>query len=343
MPLSLRQIRYFVALAETGGFGAAAQSVRVSQPALSLQIKELEADLGVRLVERHPRGIRLTRAGQEALRRARRILAEAADLQMAVRNADALRGDLALGIIPTVAPYLLPPLLPRLEDGHPELRLRVREAHTSALLPGLAGGHLDAVVVADHPGPGLDAEALLRDRFLLAGSLTPTRGWSPRASSLRPTDLPEDQLLLLEEGHCLAGQALLACGVPRRNAADLGAASLSTLVGLVAKGFGVTLLPEIAAATEAREGLLLLRFAAPEPARTLHLVTRPGSGPWAAQLAGMLREALTEAIAQAEAVCPAQGGHGAVRPPGPDDAAAAAGTPDRGTARGHASRNTRAK
>ncbi|SDE13303.1 hydrogen peroxide-inducible genes activator [Limimaricola pyoseonensis] len=309
MNLSLKQLRYFVALAEAGSFGRAAESVHVTQPALSQQIKEMEAELGVRLVERLPRGARLTRTGQEVLERARRVLAELDDLERAARLSRGLSGRLRLGVIPTVAPYLLPLALTRLRARDLTLDIRVREARTETLLVALEQGRLDAVVVAlPVPGAGFAAEPLFEDRFVLAGSAARLSRWAESAESLRPTALAPDQLLLLDEGHCLADQALEVCGLRGRGQVDLGASSLATLTGLVAEGFGLTLLPEIAlrAETAAAPTLSLLRFAGPEPSRRLALVRRKASADdgWVAALASILRDAGAELLGAARAVRP---------------------------------------
>lgn len=305
---SLKQLRYFVALAETGGFGRAAETVFVSQPALSQQIKELETILGVELVERLPRGIRLTRAGREVLERSRRILGEVAELERAARLSRGLTGRLRLGVIPTVAPYLLPIALTRLRARDLTLDIRVREAQTETLLDDLEAGRVDAVVAAlPLPVAGLAVEPLVSDRFVLAGTAARLARWVGDPEALRPTSLAPDQLLLLDEGHCLADQALEVCGLRGRGRVDLGASSLATLSGLVAEGFGLTLLPEIAlrAETAAAPGLALMRFAAPEPARELALVRRAGGdGGWAAPLADLLREAGAELLGSARTVCP---------------------------------------
>lgn len=305
---SLKQLRYFVALAETGGFGRAAETVFVSQPALSQQIKELETILGVELVERLPRGVRLTRAGREVLERSRRILGEVAELERAARLSRGLTGRLRLGVIPTVAPYLLPIALTRLRARDLTLDIRVREAQTETLLDDLEAGRVDAVVAAlPLPVAGLAVEPLVSDRFVLAGTAARLARWIGDPEALRPTSLAPDQLLLLDEGHCLADQALEVCGLRGRGRVDLGASSLATLSGLVAEGFGLTLLPEIAlrAETAAAPGLALMRFAAPEPARELALVRRAGGdGGWAAPLADLLREAGAELLGSARTVCP---------------------------------------
>ncbi|EYD71918.1 Hydrogen peroxide-inducible activator [Limimaricola hongkongensis DSM 17492] len=308
MNLSVKQLRYFVALAETGGFVRAAERVNVSQPALSQQIKDMEAELGVRVVDRLPRGVRLTRSGREVLERARRVLAELEDLERAARLARGLSGRLRLGVIPTVAPYLLPGALTRLRARDLTLDIRVREAQTEILLDDLETGRIDAVVAAlPLPGPGLAAETLIEDRFVLAGTQARLARWAEGREALRPAMVAPDQLLLLDEGHCLADQALEVCGLRGRGRVDLGASSLATLSGLVAEGFGLTLLPEIAlrAETAAAPGLALRRFAAPEPARALALVRRAGGDDgWAPPLAALLRDAGAELLRSARAVCP---------------------------------------
>ena len=284
MNITLRQLSYLLAIERTGSFSRAAESVHVTQPALSMQIKELEAELGLQLVERRPREARLTRAGRMVVARAERIEAELRALQAEVRTG---RGQVNLGVIPTIAPYLLPRTLPQLRaqtDG-----LRLREARTETLLSELASGRLDAAIIAT-PAPECYEEILFDDCFLLAGTpalLDQNRGLAPNA-------LDPGELLLLEEGHCLADQALALCGLTRAaQTVDLGASSLSTLCALVGQGMGLTLMPEIAASveTQAAPGIALLRFAE-QPHRTLRLVRRrdcPDCGQWFEPLAEILR------------------------------------------------------
>lgn len=293
MAITLRQLTYFAAVAEERSFVRAAARVNVTQPALSMQIRELEEQLGLLLVERDTRELRLTPAGREVLARGARILAEVREIEGIGRRQGPER-RLNIGIIPTVAPYLLPAALARI--GGLSRNLRLREARTDRLLEELAAGMLDAVVIARPAGRngGLATEPLFTDRFVLAGS--PERMAGIAAETLRPVALDPDHLLLLDEGHCLADQALEVCGLTRRQMrVDLGAASLSTLVGLVAQGFGLTFLPEIAlpAETVAAPGMRLLRFAAPEPSRQIALVRRaatPAEG-WFADLAAQLAAA----------------------------------------------------
>ncbi|MEM8979118.1 MAG: LysR substrate-binding domain-containing protein [Pseudomonadota bacterium] len=306
MAITLRQMQYFVALAEAGSFGSAAAQVFVTQPALSQQIKELERDLGAVLVERLPRGVRLTQAGKEALGRMRTILADVQDLASVVTKQDDLSGELRLGVIPTVAPYLLPPVLSALRASETPLQLRIREAQTGKLLQDLENGHLDAVIAVAPGGPSsLSVIPLFSDGFLLAGAASDLADVSQGPEALRPTKLDPDRLLLLDEGHCLADQALDVCDLTRgQTRVDLGASSLSTLCGLVARGFGLTFLPEIAVNTEtqAQPDLALRRFAAPQPERTLALLRRgtaPVEGRFEA-LADLFRQAGHDLLEQAK-------------------------------------------
>jgi LysR family hydrogen peroxide-inducible transcriptional activator len=308
MKITLRQLRFLTALAEEGHFGRAAAAVNVSQPALSVQIRQLETALGARLVERGGRAVVVTPTGREVLRRARRILDEVSEIEQVARWDRGLAGRLRLGVIPTVAPYLLPLALPQLRARHLALDLGVREAQTDRLLDEVREGALDVVVVAlpvAEAEAGLVAEPLFEDRFLLAGSAARLAALEGAGLALlHPEDMEAGQLLLLDDGHCLAEQALAACAADRsRVRTDLRAASLATLCRLVSEGFGLTLLPELAVRAEcaAAPGLRLLRFAAPEPGRTIGLVRRELSADdgWFGELAAILGDAARAEIAQA--------------------------------------------
>lgn len=276
--ISLRQLRYLDALATHLHFRKAADAVSVSQPALSMQIKELERDLGVMLIERLPNRVRLTREGEEVAARARAILTDVQDLHDYARQAgQPLTGPLRLGIIPSIAPYLLPRILPVLSSAHPELRLTIRETLTQALTEELQEGKLDAIIIAlPADTAGLISEPLFEDRFLLARCASDTLD---RDRRVLPDDLEKENILLLEEGHCLRDQALNYCqNVSTAGGNTLGATSLATVMQMVAAGYGVTLLPEICADFEVRdERVTLLRFADPQPARTVGLVWRKSS------------------------------------------------------------------
>jgi LysR family transcriptional regulator, hydrogen peroxide-inducible genes activator len=277
--ITLRQLRYLASLARHRHFGRAAQDCAVTQPALSMQIRELEREIGTDLVERRPGDIALTDTGREVARRAERVLAATRDLVDFARHRDVLSGHLALGIIPTLAPYVLPRLLPRLQTSYPQLRLEVRETQTRMLLDELVGGKLDCVMLA-LPAEGADVETLVLfdDPFLLA---VPAADPLPAHAPVSVDDVDQRRLILLEEGHCLRDQALAFCAAPKLNAssrdapAGLGATSLATVMQMVANGYGVTLVPEVAVDVEVRdERVKLLRFNAPEPARTVGLAWR---------------------------------------------------------------------
>jgi LysR family hydrogen peroxide-inducible transcriptional activator len=308
MDVTLRQLRYLVALGEELHFGRAAASARVSQPALSVQIRELEARLGTALMERRARDVALTPAGREVLRRARRILDETREMQEAARLRRGLGGRLRLGVIPTVAPYLLPAALPLLRARNIALDLGVREARTQTLLDELAAGALDAAVIALPAAAGeLTALPLFEDRFLLAGSATAVAGL--RGVRLRPEEMEPERLLLLEDGHCLADQTLAACALGREaTRVDMRASSLSTLCRLVEAGFGLTFVPELALRIEtaAAPRLAVMRFAAPEPGRTIGLVRRRRAADegWAVEVADLLGAAGRSELAHALTAIP---------------------------------------
>lgn len=272
---TLRQLRYLDALARFRHFGIAANHCAVTQPALSTQIQDLEKKLGIDLVERRYKDVRLTAIGREVAERAARILADVRDLsEFAHLRAAPLSGDLRLGVIPTIAPYLLPPLLPALRERYPTLTLHLRETQTQALIDELASGALDLLLLA-LPAEHSDVETLplFEDRFVLA---LPAHSEMKGAVMASLELVRGNRLLLLEEGHCLRDQALAFC--ERRRAGNIdtfGASSLSTLAQMVANGLGLTLLPEISIDVDARHGgIKLMRFAAPEPSRTIGLAWR---------------------------------------------------------------------
>jgi len=299
--ITLRQLRYLTSLARHRHFGRAAADCAVTQPALSMQVRELEREIGAGLVERRPGEIALTDTGLDVAQRAEQILAATRDLVDFARHRDVLSGRLALGIIPTLAPYILPRVLPRLQVKYPQLRLEVRETQTKTLLDELNRGELDAVMLA-LPADGVDVEmlALFDDAFLLA---VPASDALPARGRVGVADVDQRRLILLEEGHCLRDQALAFCATPRRDQpASLGATSLATVMQMVANSYGVTLLPEVAANTEGRDKRVkLLRFSAPEPARTIGLAWRRTS-PRRKDF-----EALGRIVTQALGVAPSKG------------------------------------
>jgi LysR family transcriptional regulator, hydrogen peroxide-inducible genes activator len=270
----LRQLRYLAALARHRHFGRAAEDCSVTQPALSMQIRDLEREIGAALVERRPDGIVLTDIGTDVAQRAERVLAATRDLVDFARHRDLLSGRLRFGIIPTLAPYVLPRVLPRLQVLHPQLRLEVRETQTKLLLEELTAGALDCVMLA-LPVDGADVETLplFDDPFLLA---VPAGEALPARRRVGIGDVDQSRLILLEEGHCLRDQALAFCATRGgERPASLGATSLATVMQMVANGYGVTLVPEVAVDAELHDKRVkLLRFAEPEPGRSIGLVWR---------------------------------------------------------------------
>ena len=240
-----------------------------------MQVRELEREIGVELVERRPNDITLTDTGLEVAERAEQILAATRDLVDFARHRDVLSGLLKLGIIPTLAPYVLPRVLPRLQGKYPRLRLELRETQTKTLLQELSRGELDCIMLA-LPAEDADVETLklFDDPFLLA---VPAADELPPRTRVGIADVDQHRLILLEEGHCLRDQALAFCATRRRDAptARLGATSLATVMQMVANGYGVTLVPEVASDAEAHDDRIkLLRFAEPQPGRTVGLAWR---------------------------------------------------------------------
>src|SRR5579863_961515 len=280
--ITLRQLHYFDALATHSHFGRAAAACAISQPALSMQIKELEEALGAVLIERGARQVRLTKFGEDTAARVRGILRSIDELgDFARASRDRLAGRLRIGMIPTIAPYLLPTVIGTLTQMHPELDIHVREALTSKLIQELSEGRLDTAIVAlPVSEPSLTEIALFSENFLLVRPGEHAGTPVPSSKSLR-----EMRLLLLEEGHCFRDQALSFCNtqsaLPRE---VLDASSLSTLVQMVGAGMGVTLIPEMAVAVETRSApVSVARFKKPQPSRTIGMVWRK-TNPLARQL-----------------------------------------------------------
>ena len=279
---TLRQLRYFEALARHGHFGRAAEACSISQPALSVQIKELEEALGAELFERAARQLRLSAFGEEFLVRVRDILRSVDELgDLARAHRKHLVGRLRIGVIPTVAPYLLPGMISALTRENADLDIHVRETVTPKLLQELAEGRLDTAIVALPISEAAMTEMpLFEENFVLV---------RPREDADKPVPdremLREMRLLLLEEGHCFREQALSFCDLGAvRPREILDGSSLSTLVQMVGAGIGVTLIPEIAMAVETRSAdVSIARFADPQPSRTIGMIWRKTS-PIAKQL-----------------------------------------------------------
>jgi LysR family hydrogen peroxide-inducible transcriptional activator len=272
-------MRYFEALATTRHFGRAAALVHVSQPALSAQIMEMEEHLGIKLVERSRTGILLTQKGTEVLRRIRVILGEVEQLERRARQRDGvLDGLIRIGLIPTVAPYLVPRLIPKLRETYPKIEIELKEAVTDRLLIDLHEGRLDAVIAAlPVDAENLEKQVLFADRFFMAMA---NNNSEVLTSPLMESQVDADRLLLLEEGHCLREQALSVCGTAgKRSLVNFGATSMATLLQMVSHNMGMTLIPEMAIASEtARNNLRIVPFADPAPSREIGLIWRKSTG-----------------------------------------------------------------
>jgi LysR family hydrogen peroxide-inducible transcriptional activator len=279
--ITLRQLRYLSALAKHGHFGRAAEACSVTQPALSMQIRDLERTLGVQVVERRPGEVILTDVGREVARRGEDVLAASRDLvDFARHRGGVLTGRLTLGVIPSLAPYLLPRILPALQKQFPELRLELRETQTRQLIDDVKNGTLDAAMLAlPLAETEIEALKLFDDTFLLA---VPANDPRPDDQRIKASEIDQSRLILLEDGHCLRDQALAFCATARGGFSAAGtafaASSLSTVIQMVASGYGVTLIPQIAADVEQRDTRVkFLRLENPQPGRTIGLAFRKTS------------------------------------------------------------------
>jgi len=276
---TLRQLGYLVELSERLNFRAAAEAQFVTQSTLSAGIKELETLLGVQLVERDQRHVRLTAVGEDVVARGRDVLAAAADLAETARSAARpLCGLLRLGAIPTIAPFLLPRVLPALRRAHKELKLHLREDLTERLLERLHAGSLDVALIALPFETGnLYVREVFKDEFWFVARKDAS---ASRGKEVAIQEIATSDMLLLEEGHCLRDHAIAACG-PRRGAWQprVEATSLTTLIQMIEGGWGVTLLPKITLAAGILKGTRLVArpFSRPAPSRTLALVARQTS------------------------------------------------------------------
>ena len=276
--ITLRQLRYLSALAKHGHFGRAAEACAVTQPALSMQIRDLERTLGVQVVERRPGEVILTDVGREVARRGEDMLAASRDLvDFARHRGGVLTGRLTLGVIPSLAPYLLPRILPALQKQFPELRLELRETQTRQLVDDVKSGVLDVAMLALPLGEvEIETLKLFDDTFLLA---VPANDARPAEQRIKASEIDQSRLILLEDGHCLRDQALAFCATARGAMTAAGtafaASSLSTVIQMVASGYGVTLIPQIAADVEQRDTRVkFLRLENPQPGRTIGLAFR---------------------------------------------------------------------
>ena len=274
--IKLKDLRYLVALADTRHFGKAAERCFVSQPTLSAQLKKLEEYLGVTLVERQPKHAMLTPAGEAIVARARRII-ESSDevVEIARSHRDPLAGRLRLALLPTIGPYLLPAVAPRIRKALPRLELMLYEYQTGPMLEKLRSGDIDVGILAlPADTEGLETRALYEEPFVLAA---PAGHPLAQKSQVKTDDLQGATLLLLEDGHCLRDQALDVCSrAGMHEKQDFRATSLETLRQMVASGVGVTLLPELATrgAYGAARGVVVRPFVKPAPQRRIGIVWR---------------------------------------------------------------------
>lgn len=277
--MNLKDLKYLVALADTGHFGKAAARTFVSQPTLSAQLKKLEEYLGVKLVERQPKNVQLTDVGKQVVVRARRMLGEGDEIVALARsNTDPLAGKLKLALIPTIGPYLLPRIMPKIRKALPHLSLMLYEYQTEPLLRHLRDGDIDIGIMAlPVSQDGLESQKLYDEAFIVA---IPNNHPLGEKSTIKVQDLKGQTLLLLEDGHCLRDQALEVCSrVDVHEAEDFRATSLETLRQMVIAGLGITLLPENAvdAPFGSQRGMTVRHFARPAPTRTVGAVWRKSS------------------------------------------------------------------
>jgi LysR family hydrogen peroxide-inducible transcriptional activator len=274
--LKLKDLRYLVAVADTRHFGRAAERSFVSQPTLSAQLKKLEDYLGVQLIERAPKRVQLTPAGEEIVERARRILDSSEEIiELARGHRDPLAGRLRLALLPTIGPYLLPNVAGKLRKSLPRLELMLYEYQTDPMLDKLHSGEIDVGILAfPVPMDGLEAYELYKEPFAVA---LPANHRLAQRASIKVSDLNHETLLLLEDGHCLRDQALEICsGTELHEKQDFRATSLETLRQMVAAGVGITLLPELAGrgAYGNARGVAIRPFVKPVPTRTVGAVWR---------------------------------------------------------------------
>jgi LysR family hydrogen peroxide-inducible transcriptional activator len=277
--LKLKDLRYLVALADTRHFGKAAAQCFVSQPTLSAQLKKLEDYLGVKLVERQPKRVALTESGVQIVAHARRILQDSQEIIALARHKhDPLSGKLRMALIPTIGPYLLPSVAPKIHRALPQLQLMLYEYQTKPLLEKLRQGEIDLGILAlPVDTEGLESRLLFDEPFTVA---VPTSHRLAKSSSVKPRDLDDETVLLLEDGHCLRDQALEVCKrSSMREQGDFRATSLETLRQMVAAGNGITLLPEMAARSPYGNprSLAVVPFAKPVPQRSIGAVWRKSS------------------------------------------------------------------
>ncbi|CDZ77458.1 Morphology and auto-aggregation control protein [Legionella massiliensis] len=274
--MNLRDLHYFVILAELMHFGEAAKRCHVSQPTLSMQIKKLEEELGLPLFERNNKQVMLTDAGKALVGRAQQILTQVAEMKEFARaSSDPYAGELRLGLIPTLAPYLLPLIMTEIQSAFPKIRVWLYEDKTQRLSEKLAAGQLDAALMATPVDGDFKHLILFEEPFYFAAA---NDSLMRNKKELKVDELANQPVMLLEEGHCLREQAMAVCQLAKAEVrADFTATSLETLRWMVQAGVGVTLLPALALQEAESSNLLVIPFAKPAPSRSIALYWRPGS------------------------------------------------------------------
>jgi LysR family hydrogen peroxide-inducible transcriptional activator len=275
--MELRQLRYFCAVVDEGSFTAAAAACAIAQPSLSQQILNLEHEMGQPLLIRHPRRVELTDAGQAVIRRARLILAESDSLREDMeRRIGLIEGTVHVGVIPTVAPYLLPVPIRRFHRKYPGVKIHVREGRTSRVLQELASGRIDFAIVSDVTSTdrerfSLNVAELFKEKLVLALPQAHALAHAEEAVAIK--DIPKEELIVLSEGHCLTDQTLSVCRLHRSDE-HLECEQLETLLALVRTGLGLAIVPEMAVKNGSREGIVIRPFKSPEPKRLISIVNR---------------------------------------------------------------------
>ncbi len=281
--MDIRQLTYFTAVVEAGSFTSAAEKLSIAQPSLSQQILNLEEELGEPLLKRSRRGVELTGAGGLVLTRARKMISEMDSLRAEFeQRSEVLEGEVKVGVIPTIAPFLLPRIIASFIEEHPKVKIHIREDFTHRLVGALSGGEIDFAIASDVEkselsGRSLHQRVIFRESLLLAVPQKHELAVSGERVPLK--NVPQDQLILLSEGHCLSGQVIETCKTSRRPE-RLECGQLDTLLSLVGAGLGVSIVPEMAAAAAKLYGVKLLRLANPKPTRLIGSLrrrsTRPG-------------------------------------------------------------------
>lgn len=273
--MNLRDLKYLVAVADNNHFGKAANKCFVSQPALSIQLQKLEGELGVKLFERSNKKVLITQVGKDVVARARKLLQEADEIKSLVKNYhDPFATEIKLGAFPTLAPYFLPNVVTKINDDMPNLKLLLVEEKTEQLLEKIKQGEIDAAFLAlPVEDDSLEYVSLFEDEFLLTAHKDYPLA---KKTSVKKSDISDEELLLLEDGHCLREQALEVCDLMKASERqDFRATSLETLRQMVASGVGITLIPRIAA--QEHKDISYIPFKKPKPSRTIALVWRKTS------------------------------------------------------------------